>query len=116
MRYEGTRNHRHEAFFSNDTRQPHSRQLSTKNSGKDTNWSSTRYRPATFRKSKAGPPNQLRTSRKFKITTLKNTNILGGEPFNGVAIKPQIANEAPLFDIGNGSRGNIRQSYDNSQK
>ena len=65
---------------------------------------------------KPGLNNQLRTSRKFKITNIKNTNILSGKTNNGVSIKAQVNPEPPLFEIGNGSRRNIRQSYDNSQK
>lgn len=117
MRNEGTRNHKQDLCLSNESRQRHSRQLSIKNTPKGgPNWSSTRYRAINFRKGKVGRGQQLRTSRKYKIATMKNANILGGADPEGVTLKPNIIGDHTLFEMNSNSKGSIRQSYDNSQK
>lgn len=58
----------------------------------------------------------LRTSRKYKIASIKNANILNGNDFNGISIKPTMQTEQPIFELNASSKGSIRQSYDNSHK
>lgn len=65
---------------------------------------------------KPNNPVQLKTSRKFKIASIKNANILGGVEFSGISLKPQLENTQPVLELNGNSKGSIRQSYDSSQK
>ena len=58
--------------------------------------------------------NQLRTSRKFKLSNLKNINAFINPEVTGVSLKPYLNSEAPLFKINKGNIS-VRQSYDTSQ-
>ena len=59
--------------------------------------------------------NQLRTSRKFKLSNLKDIHAFANPEINGISLKPYLNSEAPLFKINNKGNISVRQSYDTSQ-